>query len=111
MEDPQFEGQTKQKLGNSEARGAVDGVVSEQLTYYLEQNPSVAKAIIEKSVLAQRARAAARKARDLTRRKTALDGLSLPGKLADCSSKNPEECEIYIVEGKFRRRFGQGCEK
>ena len=97
--EPQFEGQTKQKLGNSEARGAVDGVVSEQLTYYLEQNPSVAKAIIEKSVLAQRARAAARKARDLTRRKTALDGLSLPGKLADCSSKNPEECEIYIVEG------------
>ena len=94
VEDPQFEGQTKQKLGNSEARGAVDGVVSEQLTYYLEQNPSVAKAIIEKSVLAQRARAAARKARDLTRRKTALDGLSLPGKLADCSSKNPEECEI-----------------
>ena len=99
VEDPQFEGQTKQKLGNSEARGAVDGVVSEQLTYYLEQNPSVAKAIIEKSVLAQRARAAARKARDLTRRKTALDGLTLPGKLADCSSKNPEECEIYIVEG------------
>ena len=99
VEEPQFEGQTKQKLGNSEARGAVDGVVSEQLTYYLEQNPSVAKAIIEKSVLAQRARAAARKARDLTRRKTALDGLSLPGKLADCSSKNPEECEIYIVEG------------
>lgn len=99
VEDPQFEGQTKQKLGNSEARVAVDGVVSEQLTYYLEQNPSVAKAIIEKSVLAQRARAAARKARDLTRRKTALDGLSLPGKLADCSSKNPEECEIYIVEG------------
>ena len=99
VEDPQFEGQTKQKLGNSEARGAVDGVVSEQLTYYLEQNPSVAKAIIEKSVLAQRARAAARKARDRTRRKTALDGLSLPGKLADCSSKNPEECEIYIVEG------------
>ena len=99
VEDPQFEGQTKQKLGNREARGAVDGVVSEQLTYYLEQNPSVAKAIIEKSVLAQRARAAARKARDLTRRKTALDGLSLPGKLADCSSKNPEECEIYIVEG------------
>ena len=97
--DPQFEGQTKQKLGNSEARGAVDSVVSEQLTYYLEQNPSVAKAIIEKSVLAQRARAAARKARDLTRRKTALDGLSLPGKLADCSSKNPAECEIYIVEG------------
>ena len=99
VEDPQFEGQTKQKLGNSEARGAVDGVVSEQLTYYLEQNPSVAKAIIEKSVLAQRARAAARKARDLTRRKTALDGLSLPGKPPDCSSKYPEECEIYIVEG------------
>ena len=99
VEDPQFEGQTKQKLGNSEARGAVDGVVSEQLTYYLEQNPSVAKAIIEKSVLAQRARAAARKARDLTRRKTALDGLSLPGKLADCSSKDPAACEIYIVEG------------
>ena len=89
----------KQKLGNSEARGAVDSVVSEQLTYFLEQNPSVAKTIIEKSVLAQRARAAARKARDLTRRKTVLDGLSLPGKLADCSSKHPEECEIYIVEG------------
>ena len=99
IEDPQFEGQTKQKLGNSEARGAVDSVVSEQLTYFLEQNPSVAKTIIEKSVLAQRARAAARKARDLTRRKTVLDGLSLPGKLADCSSKHPEECEIYIVEG------------
>ncbi len=99
VEDPQFEGQTKQKLGNSEARGAVDGVVSEQLTYYLEQNPSVAKAIIEKSVLAQRARAAARKARDLTRRKTALEGMALPGKLADCSNKNPENCEIYIVEG------------
>ena len=97
--EPQFEGQTKQKLGNSEARGAVDSVVSEQLTYFLEQNPSVAKTIIEKSVLAQRARAAARKARDLTRRKTVLDGLSLPGKLADCSSKHPEECEIYIVEG------------
>ena len=99
IEEPQFEGQTKQKLGNSEARGAVDSVVSEQLTYFLEQNPSVAKTIIEKSVLAQRARAAARKARDLTRRKTVLDGLSLPGKLADCSSKHPEECEIYIVEG------------
>jgi len=99
IEEPQFEGQTKQKLGNSEARGAVDGILSEQLTYFLEQNPSVAKTIIEKSVLAQRARAAARKARDLTRRKTALDGLSLPGKLADCSSKHPEECEIYIVEG------------
>ena len=99
IEEPQFEGQTKQKLGNSEARGAVDSVVSEQLTYFLEQNPSVAKTIIEKSVLAQRARAAARKARDFTRRKTVLDGLSLPGKLADCSSKHPEECEIYIVEG------------
>lgn len=99
IEDPQFEGQTKQKLGNSEARRAVDSVVSEQLTYFLEQNSSTAKAIVEKSILAQRARAAARKARDLTRRKTALDGLSLPGKLADCSSKHPEECEIYIVEG------------
>ena len=99
IEEPQFEGQTKQKLGNSEARGAVDSVVSEQLTYFLEQNPAVAKTIIEKSVLAQRARAAARKARDLTRRKTVLDGLSLPGKLADCSSKHPDECEIYIVEG------------
>ena len=97
--EPQFEGQTKQKLGNSEARGAVDSIVSEQLTYFLEQNPSVAKSIVEKSVLAQRARAAARKARDLTRRKTVLDGLALPGKLADCSSRNPEECEIYIVEG------------
>ena len=99
IEEPQFEGQTKQKLGNSEARGAVDSVVSEQLTYFLEQNPTVAKTIIEKSVLAQRARAAARKARDLTRRKTVLDGLALPGKLSDCSSKRPEECEIYIVEG------------
>ena len=97
--EPQFEGQTKQKLGNSEARGAVDAIVSEQLIYFLEQNPSVAKSIVEKSVLAQRARAAARKARDLTRRKTVLDGLALPGKLADCSSKRPEECEIYIVEG------------
>lgn len=99
LEEPQFEGQTKQKLGNSEARGAVDSILSEQLTYFLEQNPATAKAIVEKSVLAQRARAAARKARDLTRRKTVLDGLSLPGKLADCSSKHPEECEIYIVEG------------
>ena len=97
--DPQFEGQTKQKLGNSEARGAVDAVVSEKLTYFLEQNPSVAKIIIEKAVLAQRARDAARKARDLTRRKTALEGMSLPGKLADCSDKNPENCEIFIVEG------------
>ncbi|MCI8455455.1 MAG: DNA topoisomerase (ATP-hydrolyzing) subunit B [Lachnospiraceae bacterium] len=99
IEEPQFEGQTKQKLGNSEARGAVDSILSEQLTYFLEQNPATAKAIVEKSVLAQRARAAARKARDLTRRKTVLDGLSLPGKLSDCSSKHPEECEIYIVEG------------
>ncbi|MEE1342792.1 MAG: DNA topoisomerase (ATP-hydrolyzing) subunit B [Lachnospiraceae bacterium] len=97
--EPQFEGQTKQKLGNSEARGAVDSVVSEQLTYFLEQNPAVAKVICEKAILAQRARDAARKARDLTRRKTALDGMSLPGKLADCSDKNPENCEIYIVEG------------
>lgn len=99
IEDPQFEGQTKQKLGNSEARGAVDGVVSEQLTYFLEQNPSVAKTILEKSILAQRAREAARKARELTRRKTALDSTSLPGKLADCSDKDPKNCEIYIVEG------------
>ena len=99
LEDPQFEGQTKQKLGNSEARGAVDSVVSEQLTYYLEQNPSVAKVICEKSILAQRARDAARKARDLTRRKTALEGMALPGKLADCSDKDPKNCEIYIVEG------------
>ena len=99
IEEPQFEGQTKQKLGNSEARGAVDSVVSEQLTYYLEQNPVVAKLICEKSILAQRARDAARKARELTRRKTALEGMSLPGKLADCSDKNPENCEIYIVEG------------
>ncbi len=97
--EPQFEGQTKQKLGNSEARGAVDSIVSEQLTYFLEQNPSVAKTICEKSILAQRARDAARKARDLTRRKTALEGMALPGKLADCSDKNPENCEIYIVEG------------
>jgi DNA gyrase subunit B len=99
IEDPQFEGQTKQKLGNSEARGAVDSVVSEQLTYYLEQNPTVAKQICEKSILAQRAREAARKARDLTRRKTALDGMTLPGKLADCSDKDPKNCEIFIVEG------------
>ncbi len=97
--EPQFEGQTKQKLGNSEARGAVDSVLSEQLTYFLEQNPTVAKTICEKSLLAQRAREAARKARELTRRKTALDGLSLPGKLADCSDKDPEKCEIFIVEG------------
>ncbi|MDD6491727.1 MAG: DNA topoisomerase (ATP-hydrolyzing) subunit B [Firmicutes bacterium] len=99
IEDPQFEGQTKQKLGNSEARNAVDSIVSEQLTYFLEQNPMVAKLICEKSILAQRARDAARKARDLTRRKTALETASLPGKLADCSDKNPENCEIYIVEG------------
>ena len=99
IEDPQFEGQTKQKLGNSEARGAVDNVVAEKLTIFLEQNPSLARSICEKSVLAQRAREAARKARDLTRRKTALDGMGLPGKLADCSDKNPENCEIYIVEG------------
>ena len=97
--EPQFEGQTKQKLGNSEARGAVDSVVSEQLTYFLEQNPAVAKSICEKSLLAQRAREAARKARDLTRRKTALEGTSLPGKLADCSDKDPKNCEIFIVEG------------
>ncbi|MCR5358098.1 MAG: DNA topoisomerase (ATP-hydrolyzing) subunit B [Lachnospiraceae bacterium] len=99
IEEPQFEGQTKQKLGNSEARGAVDSIVSEQLTYYLEQNPTVAKVICEKSILAQRAREAARKARDLTRRKTALEGMALPGKLADCSDKDPKNCEIFIVEG------------
>ena len=99
IEEPQFEGQTKQKLGNREARGAVDSVVTEQLTYFLEQNPDVAKNICEKSLLAQRAREAARKARDLTRRKTALEGTALPGKLADCSDKNPENCEIFIVEG------------
>lgn len=99
IEDPQFEGQTKQKLGNSEARGAVDSIVSEQLTYFLEQNPAIAKIICEKSILAQRARDAARKARELTRRKTALEGMSLPGKLADCSDKDPANCEIYIVEG------------
>ena len=94
IEDPQFEGQTKQKLGNSEARGAVDSIVSNQLVVYLEQNPSIAKMTIEKSVMAQRAREAARKARDLTRRKSALDGMSLPGKLADCSDKDPKNCEI-----------------
>ena len=99
IEDPQFEGQTKQKLGNSEARGAVNAIVSEQLTYFLEQNPSVAKQILDKAILAQRARDAARKARDLTRRKSALDGLGLPGKLADCSDKDPKNCEIFIVEG------------
>ncbi len=99
ISDPQFEGQTKQKLGNSEARGAVDEIVSKKLRYFLEQNPNVAKVICEKAVLAQRARDAARKARDLTRRKSALDGMSLPGKLADCSDKDPKNCEIYIVEG------------
>ena len=99
IEEPQFEGQTKQKLGNSEARGAVDNIVANQLEIYLEQNPAVAKIIIEKSVLSQRARDAARKARDLTRRKTALEGMSLPGKLADCMDKDPSKCEIYIVEG------------
>ncbi|MCI9127392.1 MAG: DNA topoisomerase (ATP-hydrolyzing) subunit B [Eubacterium sp.] len=99
IEDPQFEGQTKQKLGNSEARGAVDNIVSNQLAIFLEQNPNVAKLIVEKSVMAQRAREAARKARDLTRRKSALEGMSLPGKLADCSDKDPVNCEIYIVEG------------
>ncbi|MBE5825350.1 MAG: DNA topoisomerase (ATP-hydrolyzing) subunit B [Butyrivibrio sp.] len=99
IEDPQFEGQTKQKLGNSEARGAVAGIVGEQLTYFLEQNPTVAKKILEKAIMAQRARDAARKARDMTRRKNALDGLGLPGKLADCSDKDPKNCEIFIVEG------------
>ena len=99
IQDPQFEGQTKHKLGNTEARGAVESVVTEQLTYFLEQNPSVAKVICEKSILAQRAREAARHARDLTRRKTALDGFKLPGKLADCSDKDPSHCEIFIVEG------------
>ncbi len=99
IQDPQFEGQTKEKLGNSEARSAVAGIVSEQLTYFLEQNPHVGKIILDKAILAQRARNAARKARDLTRRKTALDGLGLPGKLADCSDKNPKNCEIFIVEG------------
>ena len=99
IEDPQFEGQTKQKLGNSEARGAVDAIVSEQLTYFLELNPQIARIICEKSILAQRAREAARKARDLTRRKTVLETAALPGKLADCSDKDPKNCEIYIVEG------------
>ncbi|MCC6093714.1 MAG: DNA topoisomerase (ATP-hydrolyzing) subunit B [Eubacterium sp.] len=99
IEDPQFEGQTKQKLGNSDARGAVDAIVSQQLSVYLEQHPDVGKIIIEKSVVSQRAREAARKARELTRRKTALDGLALPGKLADCSEKDPKKCEIFIVEG------------
>ena len=99
IEDPQFEGQTKQKLGNTEARGAVAGIVGEQLTYFLEQNPSIAKIVLDKSIMAQRARDAARKARDLTRRKSALDGLGLPGKLADCSDKDPKNCEIFIVEG------------
>ena len=99
IEDPQFEGQTKQKLGNSEARGAVDSILSSQLEIFLEQNPQVAKIIVEKSVLSQRAREAARKARDLTRRKSALDNMSLPGKLADCTDKDPKNCEIYIVEG------------
>ncbi len=99
LEEPQFEGQTKQKLGNSEARGSVDNIVSEQLMIYLEQHPQVAKVILEKSIMAQRARDAARKARDLTRRKSALDGMALPGKLADCSDKDPKNCEIYIVEG------------
>ena len=99
VEDPQFEGQTKQKLGNAEARTAVESLLSEQLTYFLEQNPNVAKIICEKSVQSQRARLAARKARDLTRRKSALDGMSLPGKLADCSDPDPSHCEIFIVEG------------
>ena len=99
IEEPQFEGQTKQKLGNSEARTAVSSIVSEQLTWFLEQNPAIAKTICEKSITAQRAREAARKARDMTRRKTALDGMALPGKLADCSDKDPSKCEIYIVEG------------
>mgnify|MGYP001625115049 FL=1 len=99
IEDPQFEGQTKQKLGNSEARGAVDSIVSSQLEIFLEQNPAVAKVTVEKSVMAQRAREAARKARDLTRRKSALESMALPGKLADCSDKDPANCEIYIVEG------------
>ena len=99
IEDPQFEGQTKQKLGNAEARGATDSIVSEQLTYFLEQNPSIAKIICEKSIQSQRAREAARKARDLSRRKNALDSMSLPGKLADCSDKDPRNCEIFLVEG------------
>ena len=111
IEDPQFEGQTKQKLGNTIARSAVDSIVSEQLQIFLEQNPSVAKAICEKSLLAQRAREAARKARDLTRRKTALESTSLPGKLADCTDKNPENCEIYIVEGDSAGGSAKNCKK
>ncbi len=99
IEEPQFEGQTKQKLGNSEARGAVDNIVSTQLELFLEQNPAVAKRSLKKSLLSQRAREAARKARDLTRRKSALDGMSLPGKLADCTDKDPKNCEIFLVEG------------
>jgi DNA gyrase subunit B len=99
IEDPQFEGQTKQKLGNSEARGAVNAIVSEQLKIFLEQNPEVGRKTVDKSLTAQRAREAARKARDLTRRKSALDGMALPGKLADCTDKNPKNCEIFIVEG------------
>lgn len=99
IEDPQFEGQTKQKLGNIEARGATDSIVSEQLTYFLEQNPDVARIILEKSILSQRAREAARRARDLTRRKSALETMSLPGKLSDCSDKDPSHCEIFLVEG------------
>lgn len=109
--EPQFEGQTKQKLGNSEARGAVDSVVTEQITYYLEQNPATARTICDKAILAQRARDAARKARDLTRRKTALDSTALPGKLADCSDKNPENCEIYIVEGDSAGGSAKNCQK
>ena len=97
--EPQFEGQTKQKLGNSEARGAVESIAGEQIMIFLEQNPAIGKMIVEKALLAQRARDAARKARDLTRRKTALEYMNLPGKLADCSDKNPDNCEIYLVEG------------
>ena len=104
IEDPQFEGQTKQKLGNSEARGAVDSIVSEQLTYYLEQNPTIAKQICEKSILAQRAREAARKARDLTRRKTALDGMALPASLRIVLIRIQKKCEIFYCRGRFCRR-------
>ena len=111
IEEPQFEGQTKQKLGNSEARGAVDNVVGNALEIFLEQNPSVAKVIVEKSVLAQRARDAARKARDLTRRKSALEGLALPGKLADCTDKDPKNCEYLYRRGRFRRRFCKNSQK